>query len=193
MKKIISLILCAFFLAGCFHAPNVPRQTYLFDLSAPSSIKHHFAEHSIYIAQTMILPQFAGTSFVYRTQNNIYTTDYYNGFFISPSEQIHQAIVNYFLKKSSLSVFEGDAIGNINYILRTKILALYADYQNPDQPMAVMSIEFSLYDLTGKSPVLTYKKIVTEKTPLQEKDSDSLITAWNIDLSKILNHLTLES
>jgi ABC-type uncharacterized transport system auxiliary subunit len=189
MKKIASIILFAFFLSGCFHAKTVTVQTYMLDLSAPKTTRHRIAEHSIYIAQTSILPQFSGTNFVYHTKNDLYLTDYYHRFFIPPAEQIHQAVFNHFAKGSSINVFDGATTHKINYVLQTKVLALYADYQYPANPVAVMSIQFSLYDLNGKTPALVYKTIFTEKTPLAAKDSDSLMAAWNIDLQKILSHL----
>ena len=71
---------------------------------------------------------------------------------------------------------------NQKYILYTKILALYADYRNKENPKAVISLRFTL---TNEEQIV-FAKTYLFRISLQKKNSSDLVQAWSEGLGKIL-------
>ena len=79
-----------------------------------------------------------------------------------------------------------------NYILSPKVTALYADYRNSNKPLAVITIEFTLFEKQSKNDdtVILMHKTFTATTTLKQKNTFNLVNGWNNDLQKILRQLT---
>ena len=141
----------------------------------------------------IIMPQFADNAFVYRTSQVLYQTDYYNVFLIPSFQQVKQLLAEYLSKKPFISqVVDVPSIIPSSYVLSSKILALYADYRDSKNPKGIVTIQFSLYKHTSGKYYQRMNITLTAITQLQQKNSESLVHAWNADLQKIFKRLSIQ-
>jgi uncharacterized lipoprotein YmbA len=178
---------------GCITPQPFTQQQYQLEVSKPAAVKHQSSK-VLEINNVAIVPQFASLGLIYRTSELNYLVDYYNVFFAPPEQQINQVMINYLRAKNIFSYVAND-VGQlkIDYILSPQVTALYADYRNTKQPLAVIAIDctlFSVADKTTNKPLL--HKVYTGAVPLKAKNSESLIIAWNQGLQKILWVLSMD-
>ena len=171
---------------GCMRAKYLQRNEYMLDVEMPSGAKYT-SNKVLEISNVTIAPQFSNLSFVYRTSDINYTRDYYHIFFNPPAQQIEQLIVKYLRTKNLFKYIVSDvSILQPNYVLRSKITALYADYRDFKRPKAIVVIHFTLFN--NKTHILIDKKF-SAVIPLRQKNTQSLVYAWNKGLEKILAQL----
>lgn len=185
------IIIASIFLASCFSV-NYPNQTkYLLHVKMPKS---HTAFHHgkiLKIRTPAIAPQFENAVFVYRTSNIHYQKDFYNVFFVPPSQQIKEMLIQYLGNTSFISqAIDSASPINSRYYLHSKILTLYADYRNSTHPKAVMAIQFTLLKYRQGKMYHLMHTTFSESYPLKQKDSESLVNGWSQDLQKILQRLS---
>lgn len=164
---------------------------YMLNVRTPKKIASYPQKQNLFVHSTTVIPQFSNVNFVYRTSEISYLTDYYNEFFTLPANLINQAITKYL---SGTNIFrfvtnEHHPI-RIQYLLQSKITGLYADYRDHDHPKAVMQIQFNLFVNSRGRNIILLNKTLSAAAPLQCKDSESLVNAWNVDLEIILQRLT---
>lgn len=170
---------------------NYPNRTqYMLNVAIPKPIYNRPKTRTIAIQNVTIAPQFAGLSFAYRTQDLVYTKDYYNIFFNPPAQQIEQLIVKY-LQATNLFSYVSNNVNFVspNYVLHADVTKLYADYRDANQPKAVIAIKYTVLRPSNRKKVVLVQTVV-ESIPLQNKDSQSLIKAWNSGLTQTLAQLT---
>ncbi len=189
MKKIV-LLFVSMLLAGCFNfaGPSAPQKKYLFDVHYPKATKKQLTSDTLEVESAGALQQFSSREFVYRISNTQYITDYYHIFMISAARQITDITAKYLQGKGIFKQISTSKIltDNPDYTLRTKIMALYADYRNSSHPLAVVKIRYALIDnLKTKHPVLI-DKTFSAKIPLQTKSTDALVKAWDQGLQNIM-------
>jgi ABC-type uncharacterized transport system auxiliary subunit len=177
---------------GCLPSSNYPdRHQYLLTVRMPAKQKAKSSSKVLLVNDTTIVPQFNNTNFVYRTDSVHYLSDYYHVFFIQPANMINQLALQY-LSTTGLFHYVTDSSSIIkpNYLLDSKVLALYADYRNKNNPKAVIAIKFILFSDHNHQTKIILNKTFREAIPLQTKNSESLIKAWNVGLTRILRQLT---
>jgi len=160
------------------------------NVKSPKKMTARRSRKILFVNSTSAIPQFSDLNFVYRTGNTNYLTDYYNEFFTLPTSLVNQIIVHYLsaTKLFRLATNDYHAI-HFNYILNSKITELYADYRCRNQPKAVITIQFILLNPSCSNTILL-NKTLSATVPLQQKNSQSLVNAWNIGLKTIMQRLT---
>jgi ABC-type uncharacterized transport system auxiliary subunit len=171
---------------GC-NMGYLQRNEYVLNVKVPSKTKYHASNKVLEVSNVTIAPQFSNLSFVYRVSNTNYTRDYYNIFFNSPAQQIEQLIIKYLRSENLFKYIASDAsILPPNYILHSEIVAFCADYRDFKRPKAVIAIRFILFN--DKTRVLM-NKMFSAAVALQQKDTRSLVYAWDAGLEEILEQL----
>jgi len=160
------------------------------NVKSPKKMTARRSRKILFVNSTSAIPQFSDLNFVYRTGNTNYLTDYYNEFFTLPTSLVTQIIVHYLSATKLFRLVTNDyhAI-HFNYILNSKITELYADYRCRNQPKAVITIQFILLNPSCSNTILL-NKTLSATVPLQQKNSQSLVNAWNIGLKTIMQRLT---
>lgn len=187
------LVILSLFLSACVRMAYQPRQQFL--LNPANSIlpkRTPRFDGTLFIDRVTILSPYSNNNFVYRTHDVNYTIDYYNLFLAPPAEQIYQIENQYFARANLFTqILESASIIKPNYWLSAKIMELYADYRDNTSPKGVISIQFTLYQLdsgaskTNKVFERTYQKAVR----LSQKNSVSLVHAWDLSLQEIFKNL----
>jgi len=183
----IIIILITMTLVGCVSMHYPKRDQYMLNAKLPTK-GERVSNKVLAINSVNIAPQFSGFSFVYRTTDINYTKDYYHIFFNSPAQQIEQYIVNYLQARNLFKYIDDAGVLHPDYVLYSKVTALYADYRNSAHPKGVIAIRFTL--LRVKKPRILLDKTIQARIPLQRKDTISLVHAWNQGLEKILARLS---
>lgn len=180
-----------FLLVGCISMNSksfVPTQ-YGLKVTPPSQPHGKKFAKILNVYYPEVAAEFAGSSFVYRTSDINYTTDYYNVFFGTPAEQIHQNILRY-LQGAKQFKYVADNVYPVrpDYALRTRVIDLYADYRDQNKPRAVLTVQSVLFDVSGE-PKIIMNKTLQQNIPLRAKTSAALIQGWNVGLNSLLQKL----
>jgi len=197
MKKLTLtlLLISSICLTGCLSVARIQPNQYMLSVSH-SAIKTYKPQFgALEIDKLDIAEPFSGDNFVYKLPNSRYEQDYYNVFFTSPDEQISLLIGQYFKKSHLFKSIALNGYPKPDYALQGKIMALYADYTNANEPTAVMIIKFIVIDFRPQNKnqdpaICALSKTFTASVPLQNKSTQALITAWNKALESILNQLS---
>ena len=194
-KKFLVLIIicCNFCLFGCVNVSSryVAQQKYGLFVSLPKPVAFSSAK-TLEILYPEISMQFAGANFVYCIHDQQYTSDYYNMFFVSPLEQIYHNELKY-LQASQLFKYASANVVPLHpdYILKTRINELYADYRYGLAPKAIMSVQFVLIDMSSNPQKVIMQRSFTRELLLTQKTSNALVTAWSNELDDILKQLVI--
>ena len=197
MKKIISFFTFALIIStilsitACIsRAPYPVQNQYGLTITSPKTAHGFLTDDILKINSAEIASQFSDVNFIYRTSNVDYANDYYNVFTSAPNDQIDQLTTKY-LSSSHLFKFVSATTNQIKptYILHTNIHELYADYRDSSHPKAVITIQFTLLKPNHKTHLL-FNKTYSESISLRDKNSTSLVSAWNVGLQKILTRLS---
>ncbi len=192
IKTAAIILITCLFLAGCFSKAYVQQNKFMMHVNMPKKSTAFRNAKILQLEVPTITPQFADNSFVYRTSNSLYQNDYYNVFLIPAFQQVKQLLTAYLSRSPRIKhVVDAPSVISAQYVLSTQILDLYADYRDRNNPKGVMTMQFSLFKhISGKY----YQRMhitLSKTTPLQQKDSESLVEAWNTDLQKIFKNLSV--
>lgn len=186
-KKVIIMILSYLLFSGC---SNILKREYpqkKFYILEPDYSKLFQSGNrfpNLGIAKIKISPYFEGKSFVYRQGDYNYESDYYNEFFVFPSNNIQEIVQKWIdLSKSSVS-------GQDLYSISIYVDSMYIDLRKKESPKTVWSITFSIQN--NQTAEVVYKKKFTEEVGVTENTPEAIVNSWNLGLTKIFSQLYSE-
>lgn len=155
----------------------------LFSVSKPKS----FIVRKVFISQ-----RFEGKEFVYRKENAVYESDYYNGFFIPPAHNFKEEFVRSLLKSGN---FEWDASMhtrvNITHFIELNLSQMYGDFRTKE-PKAVIEFEVVVYEDKDSISTPVFRKTYKQIQSIEKKDPEALVLGWNQGLTNAFNELNLD-
>jgi uncharacterized lipoprotein YmbA len=145
------------------------------------------------IADVRISPRYTEKSFVYRTSEARYESDFYNQFLVAPAVLITEEI----RKGLAQSHVFRHVIGSSNQLQPTHVLEaavndLYGDFRNGSAPKAVLEIEFFLSKETDSTPQIIMEKRYAKSVDLSRRSPEALVQGWNRALEEILAALVTD-
>jgi hypothetical protein len=187
-KYMLQLIVCcSLCLAtiGCISAKYIEQKQYLLNIKALPEKKIASDKCLVFVDHVTAITPFDQLDFLYRIKSGQYLTDYYNVFLVSPTEQLNQVFINYL---KALGDFNIDTTASLTAQnkLQLQIMEFYADYRDRDHPQAVIALHFILTRLVDGDSVILFDKVLYAKVALKEKDTSSLLVAWNLGLQDVL-------
>jgi len=188
-KKInfFGIVAFALLLIGCLpQAESVDQKTYMLAVDYPRPINSTVGA-SLLINDTTTAPAFSDNQFVYRLSKVTYSKDFYNIFFVPVNQQISNILYNAFQKSAAFSdVEQAGSLLPTEYVLKTNIIDLYADYQIRSHPSAVLNIQVILYKQEHDKLKTLLRKTYHASQTLKNRNSEALVTGWSDNLTKIL-------
>jgi hypothetical protein len=129
----------------------------------------------------------AGTSFVYRTGDQTFESDFYNVFWTPPAAMVANTTGKW-LRASGLfsAVVDAGSLTPRSYALEGAVAELYGDYRNPGKPAAVMELRFALEDVQRNEPRILFQKDYSLSRPIATATPSALAAGWNQILGEIL-------
>jgi uncharacterized lipoprotein YmbA len=145
------------------------------------------------IADVRISPRYTEKSFVYRTSEARYESDFYNRFLVAPAVLITEEI----RKGLAQSHVFRHVIGSSHQLQPTHVLEaavndLYGDFRNGSAPKAVLEIEFFLSKETDSRPQIIMEKRYAKSVDLSGRSPEALVQGWNRALEEILTALVTD-
>jgi len=175
--------------AGCsvLRREYPERQQFVLEVPAPQSTDPAVRSGVLGVSRFRASPLLAGTSFVYRTGEQTFESDFYNVFWTPPAAMIASETGKW-LRASGIF---GDVVDPTSpvpraYTLEGAVAELYGDYRNPGQPAAVMGLRFALLDVQEREPRVLFHKDYNVSRPIPTGTPSALAAGWNAALGEIL-------
>jgi len=186
LRLLITCLLCLT-IVGCISTKYVEHNQYLLNIKTLPEKKAVQGRSLLYVEHVAAIAPFDQLDFLYRIKSGQYLTDYYHGFLVSPTEQLKPVLTNYLkaLGKFDLDTAELSLLTTPNK-LQVQVVEFYADYRDNIHPRAVISLRFILTKLENDKFVVLFDKVLNAKVALKEKNTNSLLSAWNAGLRDIL-------
>jgi uncharacterized lipoprotein YmbA len=176
-------------LSGCsFSRPAPVKNTFMLDPTLPSPAAAA-KPATLRIGAVNVAAPYRDRSFVYRTGELQFESDFYHEFFVAPASMLSQATGR---ALDSAKVFArvvpaGSAPEEGDYVLEAFVSDLYADARrNPAG--AVLGATFYLTRTSFPSSVV-WSRGYLERVALKDSSAESLAQAWNEALSRMLEAL----
>jgi hypothetical protein len=186
------LVVAAAF-TGCGTNPVWKQQAFAF--TAPGDPTASVTRTNLVaLTKVTISPMFRNQCFTYRTGEETYEQDPYACFLVPPERSLTEAIRGWMRERGAFGdVIEPGSGLAPSVIVEAAVNELDGDFRKPGQPLAVMSIRFTVYDVNEDGPgrVLLDKTCAVE-TPLAQRTPAALIAAWDGDLRKIMEQINSE-
>jgi len=170
-------------------------------LSKPYPVKQYFvieakrisrpetsSNKSIRIKDPEISPLFSNKSFVYKTSDLEFTTDFYNEFFILPDKMIKTQTVEWLRKSGIFRRISPDPGEKSDYILESNIVNLYIDKMvSPNK--AVLETSFFLLSGTKGGDEILWHGTHREEVPVKNDSSSAMAEAFSKSFENTLVYL----
>ena len=185
MIRLLMVCLLCFVTVGCFSTKYVEQKQYLLNIKTLPEKKITHNKCTIFVERITAAVPFDQYDFLYRIKSDQYLTDYYNGFLVSPSQQLEPVLINYLKVLGNCDL---DTVGLLTTPnrLQVQIAELYADYRDSSHPQAVIGLRFILTKVVDGKTTILFDKILYNRVALKEKSTTGLLSAWNIGLQDVL-------
>jgi cholesterol transport system auxiliary component len=189
---LVLLALCA----GCvgIERSYPDKRYFVLEVSANASPSNPTANETLEVSNIRVSPRYADRSFVYRTSEAGYESDFYNQFLVAPAslitEEVRKGLTGSQLFKYVIS---SSSQSQPSYVLEGAVNALYGDFRNADSPRAVLEMEFFLASGIPAKPGILMQKRYPKAIPLTGgRSPDALVKGWNQALEEILTSLAAD-
>lgn len=185
------LVLCS----GCvgFERSYPDKRYFVLEAGGNLSPTNPSANETLQVSNIRVSPRYADRSFVYRTSEAGYESDFYNQFLVSPASLITEEVRKDLTAAQVFKyVISASNQSQPSYVLEGAVNALYGDFRNPNSPRAVLEMEFFLTsEIPGKPGILMQKRYA-KSLPLTGRSPEALIKGWNQALEEILTALVAD-
>ena len=178
-------------LAGCggLAKPYPVKRAFVFEAPRPAGAAPTDAEAILLIRRFRTAPPYESKEFVYRTGELQYESDFYNVFFSPPAELLADQTRQWLQASRLVRLIVGTgAQTEATHSLEGRVYALYGDYRRPEDPRAVLGIQFFVSRLTD-TPEIVFHKDYRQEVPVTSRTPEALAAAWNRALQQILTEL----
>ena len=129
-------------------------------------------------------------TFLYRTDEMSYESDFYHEFLGLPGPIITEEVKEWLAASGLFSnVIDTGSRAEGRFVLEGNVLALYGDYTDKDNPQAVIEIHFLLINTTISAGSIVFDETYESVVPLESSRSEALVQGWNTCLKQILEAL----
>ncbi len=183
------------FFSGCVNLERSAPERHYFVIELPNSANRSVpsGEEVLMVANLRISPRYADRSFVYRTSDAGYESDYYNQFLAAPDVMISEELRKGLARAAQFKFVVGPANPlQPNYALEGSITSLYGDFRNAAQPAAVLEMDFFLYRENSNNPGVVVQKRYIKSVPLNGKSPEALVEGWDRALQEIIAALAAD-
>ncbi|MGE4557166.1 MAG: hypothetical protein AB7D07_10110 [Desulfovibrionaceae bacterium] len=176
---------------GCVNLkkPAVEKRYYRIEAVRSVSQNASFSPAVLKVRRLRVSPGYDGKGLVYKTGASAYESDFYNAYFIPPSDMLTQELMDWLgAARIFAHVVDPASLVRSDLALEGVVNALYGDYVD-GAPKAVLKMQFLLLDeSTPERPILFAKDYNREKALYSDAPA-RLISAQSENLASILSEL----
>ena len=183
------IALLVLFCSGCVSLERSSPERHYFVIELPPSANspEPASDLILSVGNLRISPRYADRSFIYRTSDTGYESDFYNQFLASPDTMISEELRKGLAASRQFKYVLGPADAQQpNYALEGSVNALYGDFRNSSQFAAVLELEFFLYNDNSSNSDLVAQKRYLKSVPLKERSPEALVKGWDQALQEIV-------
>jgi cholesterol transport system auxiliary component len=181
--------------AGCvgIERSYPDKRYFVLEVPAQASPSNPTANETLQVSNIRVSPRYADRSFVYRTSEAGYESDFYNQFLIAPASLITEEVWKGLAGSQVFKyVISASSPLQPSYVLEGAVNALYGDFRNSDSPRAVLEMEFFLTSEIPEKPGILLQKRYAKSIPLSGRSPEALVKGWNQGLEEILTSLVAD-
>ncbi|ABZ93268.1 Conserved hypothetical protein [Leptospira biflexa serovar Patoc strain 'Patoc 1 (Ames)'] len=192
--RILILITMSVLFTQCFGVSKTfpEKRFFLIETNETKQLFSPPKPRTFFVRKVFISPRFEGKEFVYRKDNVVYESDFYNGFFIPPSHNFKEELSKSLIRSGN---FEWDAnlhtrVGVTHYI-ELNLSQLYGDFRSKE-PKAVIEFEVVVFEDKDSISSPVFRKTFKQNVIIEKKDAEALVIGWNSALSQSFSEMNLE-
>jgi cholesterol transport system auxiliary component len=189
------IALFVLFCSGCVSLERSSPERHYFVIELPQSaaLSQTTSALVLSVGNMRISPRYADRSFVYRTSDTSFESDFYNQFLASPDTMISEELRKGLAASRQFKYVLGPADAQQpDYVLEGSVNALYGDFRKPGQPAAVLELEFFLYNDNANNSGLVAQKRYLKAMPMNERSPEALVKGWDEALQEIIAALAAD-
>ena len=145
------------------------------------------------VSAIRVSPRYEDKSFVYRTSESSYESDFYNQFLVSPAallgEEVRKGLVR---SQIFRHVINSSSQVEPTHVLEGVVDALYGDFRDPSAPKAVLEMEFFLSKESAAKAEIVAAKRYARTVNVNGRSPEALVKGWNEALEGILSSLATD-
>ena len=169
------------------------KRYFVLEVSANPAPANPTANETLEVSNIRVSPRYAERSFVYRTSEAGYESDFYNQFLVAPAslitEEVRKGLTGSQVFKYVISASNQS---QPSYVLEGTVNALYGDFRNANSPRAVLEMEFFLTsEIPARAGILMQKRYA-KAVPVQGSSPEALVKGWNEALGDIATSLAAD-
>jgi uncharacterized lipoprotein YmbA len=160
--------------------PPIPAET----LKTPNSAR-------LRVARVRVAVPYDRAGLVYRMSAVRYVSDPYHAFIADPAPMLGNRIVEGLAAAGVFRAVDGaESVAPARWVLEANVPELYGDFQAATgDPVAVMSIRFTLIDEGGVHSRVVYERLISQRVPVPSASPEALIRSYGIALADIMREL----
>lgn len=171
--------------AGALRKPAPNRRTFLFEATPQQeSAEAPVSGRVLRVHRASAAPPYQTKQFVYRRKDDLFATDFYNGFLVLPAETLAEEVTRWLRHSGLFAIVSRDTDRVLpDCHLETRVEALYVDMR-PVTSEAVLQLRFLLTD--SRDDVLLVKTYAASRAVGEQQGAGARMAAWNEALQDIL-------
>jgi ABC-type uncharacterized transport system auxiliary subunit len=187
------LLLSLALLTACVNLERSYPEKRYFALQAqrPSGGGNAVSDAALRVSPFRVSPAFEVTEMVYRRGENEYESDFYNEFFLLPSDMVTEAARRWFTDSGLFqNVITAGSMVDTSLVLEGAVPALYADLRDSGSPKAVLELQaLLLHDSPAESPRMIFQKSYSQAVPMEGVSAAAFVASMNSALAMSLQAL----
>jgi cholesterol transport system auxiliary component len=190
-SKIAFLLVLVSLCSGCNYFSQSNKVQYMLSPGQPQQVASEPSRRVLEVDRFSIEAAFATKSFIYRTGERQYETDYYNEFLVLPAQMITEDTRDW-LSRTGLFLRVAGPAARVTptHLMEGNIVDLYGDLRDKNAPKAVMQIRIFVSKLeTDSQPAQVFSRDYSAVTRLESHDPAGLVDAYSRCFQKILADL----
>ena len=175
-------------LAGCaLSKPNPTKHEYLIETRRHAHAAPPRTKAVVKVRPFRVGAAFDQRSFVYRTGEAQYESDFYNQFLVIPGNMLAEQTRNWLADAGIFeSVLPVTSELSGTFKLEGNITGLYGDFRDPQTPQAILAIEFLLLRNSPSGTTGRFQRAYRHETKLDDVSAAALAQGWNKCLEEVL-------
>jgi cholesterol transport system auxiliary component len=187
---VIGYVSIGFISIGCLKlTKDFPeKKSYLIEVPLPKKNIGKISDVSFKLRKVSVSNKFEGKSFVYRKSDSNFESDFYNEFLVSPQSNIGEEIIRYLDNKELFHSVSGmNSRIEATHYFEADVVSLYGDYRDKKNSLAIISIQFRIFDDRMGEYKLVHRKSYNKQIKVNPDVPDSLVSGWNQGLFSIMD------